>query len=148
MSYLGERGLLCVGNGANFCTPVLMNMSNITFQVLRLRIFVFNKCSDFLLTIIFVVKSFNGFGWNNVGTASQTVAQHYISIVPMYRVIWCFWRRDWKRHPHNTAVRKYGTITQWCFNDGPGSKTVGQHWNGIEWRPRVRAKYTADPVMD
>ena len=25
---------------------------------------------------------------NNVGQASQTVAQHYISIGPMYRVIW------------------------------------------------------------
>ena len=32
----------------------------------------------------------------------------------MYRVIWCFWRRDVKRHPHShqhAAVRKNGTIT-------------------------------------
>ena len=29
----------------NLCTPVLMNMCNITFQVLRLSTFVFNKCS-------------------------------------------------------------------------------------------------------
>ena len=45
VSYLGERGVLCVGNGWHFCTPVLMNMSNIKLQVLRLSIFVFNKCS-------------------------------------------------------------------------------------------------------
>ena len=33
----------------------------------------------------------------------------YISFGPMYRVIWCFWRRDGKRHPHNNAaVRKHG----------------------------------------
>ena len=44
VSYLGERGgVLCVGNSWHFCTPVLMNMSNITFQVLRLSIFIFNK---------------------------------------------------------------------------------------------------------
>ena len=36
----------------------------------------------------------------------------------MYRVIWCFWRRDGKRHPH-TAVRKQCTITQCCINVGP-----------------------------
>ena len=88
MSYLGERGVLCVGNGWHLCTPVLMNMSNITFQGLRLSTLVFNKCSEIILfTIIFVVKSSKGFGWNNVGPASQTVAQHYISIGSMYRVI-------------------------------------------------------------
>ena len=65
-----------------------MNMSNITFQVLRLSTFVFNKCSEIIIfTIIFVVKSLKGFGCNNVGPASQTVAQHYINIGPMYRVI-------------------------------------------------------------
>ena len=31
--YLGERGVMCVGNGSHFCTPVRMNMCNITFQV-------------------------------------------------------------------------------------------------------------------
>ena len=30
-----------------------------------------------IFTIIFVVKSLRGFGWNNVGPSSQTVAQHY-----------------------------------------------------------------------
>ena len=71
-----------------------------------------------------------GFDWNNVGPALQTVAQHYISIGPMYRVIWCFWRRDRKRHPHShphAAVRKHGTSTQGCLNVEPASKTVGQH---------------------
>ena len=32
-----------------------------------------------------------------------------------------------KRHQHNAAVRKHDTITQCCFNDGPASKSVGQH---------------------
>ena len=32
-----------------------------------------------------------------------------------------------KRHQHYAAVRRHGTITQCCFNDGPASKTVGQH---------------------
>ena len=38
-----------------------------------------------------MVKSLKGFGWNNVGPALQTVAQHYISIGAMYRVIWRWW---------------------------------------------------------
>ena len=46
----------------NGCTPVLMNMSNITFQILRLSTLVFNKCSEIIIfTIIFVVKSLKGF---------------------------------------------------------------------------------------
>ena len=32
VSYVGERGVLCVRNGSDFCTPVLMNMSYITFE--------------------------------------------------------------------------------------------------------------------
>ena len=40
-----------------------------------------------IFTIKFVAKSLKGFGWNNVGLASQTVAQHYFTIGPMYRVI-------------------------------------------------------------
>ena len=92
--------MLCVGNGS----PVLINMCNITFQVLRSSTFVFNKCSEKkIFTIIFVVRSF---GWNNVDQASQMVAQHNISIGPMNRVTWGFWRRDIKRHPHNAEVRK------------------------------------------
>ena len=92
VSYLGERGVLCVGNGSHFCTPVLMNMCNITFQVLRLSTFVFNKCSTKILKDLLCC-------WNNVGQASQTVAQHYISIGPMYRVILCSWPRDVKASP-------------------------------------------------
>ena len=77
-----------------------------------------------IFTLIIVVKSLKGFGWNNVGPASQTVAHYYISIGPMYRVIWCFWRQDFKGHQHNAAVRKDGTFTQCCFNDRPAAKTV------------------------
>ena len=43
VSYLRERGVLCVGNGSHFCTPVLMNICNITFQILRLSTFVFKQ---------------------------------------------------------------------------------------------------------
>ena len=60
VSYLRERGVLCVGNGRHFCTPVPMNMSNITFRILRLSrpTFVFNKGSEIIIfTIIFVGKS-------------------------------------------------------------------------------------------
>ena len=46
VSHLGNRGVMCVGNGSHSCTPVLMNMCNITFQVFRLSTFVFNKCSE------------------------------------------------------------------------------------------------------
>ena len=61
--------MLCVGNGSHFCTPVLMNMCNITFQVLRLSTFVFNKCSKKIVRIIFVVESLKDLlcCWNNVG---------------------------------------------------------------------------------
>ena len=45
VSYLGERGVLCVGNGLHFCTPILVNMSNITFDIPRLSTFVLKKCS-------------------------------------------------------------------------------------------------------
>ena len=59
LSYLGGRGVLCVGNDCHFCTPVLMNMSNIPFQVLSLSTFAFKKCSEIMIfTIIFVVKGF------------------------------------------------------------------------------------------
>ena len=33
--------------------------------------------------------------------------------------------------------RKHGAFTQCCFNVGPASKTMGQHWNSIGWRSRV-----------
>ena len=90
-----------------------VNMSNTTFQVLRLRNFVFDKCSEIIIfTIIFVVKSLKCFGWYNVGPASQTVAQHYISIGPMYRVIWCFWHRAFKGHQHNAVLSQKRRIVQ------------------------------------
>ena len=128
MSHLGKRELLCVRNGSHLCTPVLINMCNITLQVLRLSTFVFNKYLEKkIVTIIFVVRSLKCFGWTNIGPASQTVAQHYISIGPMYRVIWCFWCGMLKRHQHNAAVRKHGTLTHCCINGVPASKTVGQH---------------------
>ena len=87
VSYLGEREVLCVGNCWHFCTAVFMNMCNITFEVPRLSTFVFKKFSEKkVFTIIFVVnmvKSLKGFGWNNVGPAPETAAQHYFTIGPI-----------------------------------------------------------------
>ena len=52
-----------LGNGSNFCTPVLMNMTNITFQVLRLSSLLLSLTSvQKKRKIIFVVKSLKGFG--------------------------------------------------------------------------------------
>ena len=46
----------------------------------------YNVCSEIVIfTIIFVVESLKGFGWNNVGPASQTVAQHYIMQHALHR---------------------------------------------------------------
>ena len=45
------------------------------FDVPRLSTFLFkNYLEKKMYTIIFVVKSLKGFGWNNVGPASHTVA--------------------------------------------------------------------------
>ena len=99
----------------------------ITFQVLSLSTFAFNECSDIIIfTIIFVVKSSKGFCLNNVGPASQTVDQHYISIG--LSIVLSGVSDDWiLSHQHDAEVRKDGTITQCCFNDRPASTTVGQH---------------------
>ena len=124
-----------------------MNMPSITFEVRLLSTFLFTKCPEKMHSFLNI--SIIAYGLEYCWPSVADGYHNYISIGPMYRVIWCFWRRDEKRHPHdNAAVRKYGTITQWCFNVGPASKTVGQHWNSIGWMSRVCAKYTADPVME
>ena len=48
--------------------------------------------------------SLKGFGWNNVGPASQTEAHHYFTIGPMYRVIWVVAFRGIKRHPYGSQA--------------------------------------------
>ena len=84
--YLGERGVLCVGNVWHLCTAVRMNMSNITFEVAWGRTVAFlksvrkNNIHEYTCD-----KSLKGYGWNSVDPASQTVAHNYISIGPMYR---------------------------------------------------------------
>ena len=95
-----------------------MNMLNITFEVPRLRIFRVKKIfRKKIFTIIFLVQSHKGFRWNNVGSASQTVAQNYFTIGPMYRVIRVVAFRGIKCHPYGSQS-KHGTITQFCFNVG------------------------------
>ena len=69
---------------------------------------------------------FKGFGWNNVSQRRRRWPSITSAFGPMCRVIWCFWRRDFKGHQPNAAVRK----------DGPASKTVGQQWNSIGWMTR------------
>ena len=46
VAYLGELGVLCVGNGRHFSTTILMSMCNITFEVQRLGTFVFKKIQE------------------------------------------------------------------------------------------------------
>ena len=63
------------------------------------------------------------------------MAQHYISIGPMYRVILCFWHRDRKRHLYNNAaVRKHCTIT-YAVSILAGVEDCGsklkQHWVNV-----------------
>ena len=102
-----------------------MNMSNITFEVSST--FVFKKSSEKkIFTIIFEVKSLKGFGRNNVGPVSQTVAQTYFTIGSMYRVIRVVAFLGIKCHQYGSQS-KHGTITQFCFNVGPASNTIDQH---------------------
>ena len=87
----------------------------------------FKKSSEKkMFTIIFVAKSLKGFGWNNVGPVSQTVAQHYFIIDPMYRVIRVVAFRRRKCHPY-VSQSKHGTITQFSLNVGPASNTIVLH---------------------
>ena len=59
-----------------------------------------------MFTIIFVAKSLKGFGWNNVGPALQTMAQHYFIIDPMYRVIRIVAFRVRKCHPYGSQSKQ------------------------------------------
>ena len=86
-----------------------MIMCNITFEVPKLSTFVFKKSSEKKYSRLYMVKSLKGFGWNIVGPAPQTVAQHYFTI-----------------HPYGSQS-KHGIITQFCFNVGPASNTIDRH---------------------
>ena len=55
--------------------------------------------------LLFVVNSLKGFGWNNVGPASQTMAQHYFTFGIMYRVIRVVAFRGLKHQCTRMAVR-------------------------------------------
>ena len=103
---------------------VLMNMSNITFDVPRLSTFLFKKSSEKkILMIIFVVRSLKGSGWNNVDPVSQTVTQHSFTIGLMYRGNRVVAYRGIKDHPYGSQS-KHGSITQFCFNVGPASNGI------------------------
>ena len=93
------------------------------FVLSCLKSFLFRKK---MFTIIFVAKSLKGFGWNIVGPALQTMAQHYFIIDPMYRVIRIVAFRGSKCHPYGSQS-KHGAITQFCFNVGPAWNTIDRH---------------------
>ena len=72
----------------------------------------------------------------------------------MYRVIWCFWRRNRKHHPHShphAARKKHCTITQCCFNGASASKAVGstlkQHWVNSTCLGKVHSKLSDGLVL-
>ena len=67
-----------------------------------------------------------GSSWNNVDAASQTVAQHYFTIEPMYRVIRVVAFRGIKHHRYGSQI-KHGKIIHFCFNAGPASNTIDRH---------------------
>ena len=79
-----------------------------------------------IFTIIFVVKSLKGFGWNNVGQTSQMVAKHYFTIGPIYRIIQVVAFRGIRPHPYKSQS-KHETITQFCFNVMPASTKIDRH---------------------
>ena len=86
---------------------------HVQYSVPRFSTFVFEKS---------LVKSLRGFGWNNVGPTSQTVAQHYFSIGVMYRVIRVVAFRGDKMSPVWQLEQ-----TKICFNVGPASNTIDRH---------------------
>ena len=110
VSYLGERRVMCVGNGWHFCTPVLMNMCNITLKVPRLSTFVFKKSSEKIYLRLYSRLR----AWRVlVGimlTQRRTVVQHYFTNGPMYRVIRVVAFQVITRHPYGSQS-KHGTIT-------------------------------------
>ena len=59
------------------------------------------------------------------------LAQHYISVGPIFVLSGVSDAGMLKRHQHNAPVRKHSTITQCGFNDGTASNTAStlkQHW--------------------
>ena len=79
-----------------------------------------------------MVESLKGFGWNSVGPASQTVAQHYFTIWPMYRVIWVMAFRGIKRQCTRNAVRA----------------NTGQSLNSVSMLGQRRVRLTSiEPAM-
>ena len=94
--------------------------------------------------IIFVVKSLEGFGWNNVVPASQTVAQHYFTIGPMYLVIWVVTFRGNKASPAWQSERTRDTypILFQCWASVDRS-ILKKHWVNA----MCGAKYIAHPVL-
>ena len=131
VSYLGERGVLCVGNGSHLCTPVLLSMCNVTFQVLRLSVF------------------FDGYNWRHLSKHKTFVQRLYnvgpilrrwANIVQMVCVCWdvtaiigdtAAWKNEIIRYQilstqDNIFVRV--PETNLCLGDGPESIHVNLHF--------------------
>ena len=92
----------------------------------------------------FVVTSLKCFGWNNVGPASQTVAQHYFTIGPMYCVIrevvfrgirvLPVWQTEQTRDNHPILFQCWASVEYDCQAlNHQWAATVAQHRTGIGW---------------
>ena len=76
-----------MGNGCHVCTPVLMDMSNITFEVTRLSTFVFKKCSEKITSRLnILIRALSGVS----GAGMESVT----------RIITCMKQSEtWYNHP-------------------------------------------------
>ena len=95
-------------------------------------------------TIIFVVKGLKGFDWNNVGPASQTVAQYYFTIGLMYRVYpgsglsgderSPVWQSEQTRDNHPILLHCWASVEyDWLALNQRWVATLAQHLTGIGW---------------
>ena len=97
--------------------------------------------------MIFVVKSLKYLGLNNVGPESQTMAQHYSTTGPMYRVIWVVaFLATWEESVTRIAiaavlvcVAKQAYVWRmlgycWAIVRHVGS-TLKKHWLAVQWLP-------------
>ena len=70
----------------------------------------------------------------NVGPPSLTLAQHWNSIDWMHRVCWeiVFWALLYLIKTCGVYPSQHDALYQCCFNVGPPSSTLAQHWNSID----------------
>ena len=70
---------------------------------------------------------------DNVSSVVWIVTVFQIVKQPMFYLCYIFPIGDLMM----TCPSKHGIFTQCCFNVGPSSSTLAQHWNSIRWMSRV-----------